>query len=346
MQKDQAGGRRQALFRSHLGRRGFLRGTAALSLGAGLGAATLGMPTVLRAAEPSQVSLGGMSNGWSLMATTMMKERGFDKKNKVEIEPRYYPTLQVYYADYVAGRIDVAMGAWDFFAAQHIKGVPIRLLGVVSTYSMAGILVGPKGPKTIEEMKGRSLAALQGGGLYSLTKATLKKFSGIELEKDVSVQNIQNINAGVTLVAADRADGTLVWEPGLATGLKMMPGARILMNVDDYLKQHTGRAGPYFALSMQEATLKRDPDAAKRLTDAYLELFDYVGKHTDEFAEMGKVQDLDPAIMRDAMDSGRLKLQMRPMAAENNRADVQFFADMLTEAGGLPGKLAPSFYIA
>jgi ABC-type nitrate/sulfonate/bicarbonate transport system substrate-binding protein len=104
---------------------------------------TLARPFVARAADPSQVSLGGMSNGWSLMATTLMKERGFDKKHKVEIEPKFYPTLAVYYADYVAGRIDVAMGAWDFFAAQYIKGVPIKLLGVVSTYSMAGILVGP-----------------------------------------------------------------------------------------------------------------------------------------------------------------------------------------------------------
>jgi ABC-type nitrate/sulfonate/bicarbonate transport system substrate-binding protein len=317
-----------------------LRGGAALSLG--LGAATLGMPTVLRAAAPSQVSLGGMSNGWSLMATTMMKERGFDRKNKVEIEPKFYPTLAVYYADYVAGRIDVAMGAWDFFAAQHIKGVPIKLLGSVSTYSMAGFLVGPKGPRTVEELKGKSL---QGGGLYSLTKTTFKKYSNLELEKDVQVQNIQNINAGVTLVAADRADATLVWEPGLATGLEKIPGSRVLLTLDDYLKQHTGREGPYFALSMQAATLQRDPDAAKRLTDAYLELFDYVGKHTDEFAEMGKVQNLDPAIMRDAMDSGRLKLQMRPMAVEKNRADMQFFADLLSEAGGLPGKLDPAFYI-
>jgi len=189
------------------------------------------------------------------------------------------------------------------------------------------------------------LAALQGGGLYSVAKTTLKKFSDIELEKDVAVQNIQNINAGVTLVAADRADSTLVWEPGLATGLKMVAGSRILLNLDDYLKQHTGREGPYFALSVQEAALKKDPDAAKRLTDAYIELFDYVGKHPEEFAEMGKVQDLDPAIMRDAMNSGRLKLQMRPMSVEKNRADVQFFADMLSENGGLPGKLPPSFYI-
>ncbi len=324
--------------RPEISRRGLLQAGAAATV-------LLGTPFIARAAEPSQVSLGGMSNGWSLMATTMMKERGFDKKHKVEIEPKYYPTLAVYYADYIAGRIDVAMGAWDFFAAQYIKGVPIRMLGAVSTYSMAGILVGPKGPKTLEELKGKSLAALQGGGLYSLTKATLKKFSDIELEKDVSVQNIQNINAGVTLVAADRADGTLVWEPGLATGLQMMPGARILMNVDDYLKQHTGREGPYFAVSVQEATLKRDPDAGKRLVDAYSELFDYVAKNTGEFAEMGKVQDLDPAIMREAMNSGRLKLQMRPSSVEKNRTDMQFFADMLSENGGLPGKLPPSFYI-
>ncbi len=327
-----------------LSRRRFIHGSAIAAGGLTLGA--LGTPFVARAADPSQISLGGMSNGWSLMATTMMKERGFDKKHKVEIEPKFYPTLAVYYADYIAGRIDVAMGAWDFFAAQYIKGVPIRMLGAVSTYSMAGFLVGPKGPKTLEELKGKSLAALQGGGLYSLTKATLKKFSGIELEKDVTVQNIQNINAGVTLVAADRADAALVWEPGLATGLKMMPGARVLVTIDDYLKQHTGREGPYFALSVQEATLKRDPSAAQRLTDAYSELFDYVGKNADEFAEMGKVQDLDPAIMRAAMSSGRLKLQMRPSSVEKNRADMQFFADMLSENDGLPGKLPASFYIA
>jgi NitT/TauT family transport system substrate-binding protein len=296
----------------------------------------LGAPFVARASDPSRISLGGMSNGWSLMATTLMKERGFDKKHKVEVETKFYPTLSIYYADYVAGRIDVAMGAWDFFATQYIKGTPIKLLGAVSTYSMAGFLVGPKGPKTVEELKGK---------LYSLTKATLKKFSNIELEKDSPVQNIQNINAGVTLVAADRADATLVWEPGLATGLQKIEGSRVLITIDDYLKKHVGREGPYFALSLQQETLKRDPSVARRLEDVYNELFAYVDKHPDEFAEMGKVQDLDPAIMKLALTSGRLKLALRPVREARHKTDMQFFADLLTEAGGLPGKLNNDFYI-
>jgi|CXWL01.1.fsa_nt_gi NitT/TauT family transport system substrate-binding protein len=328
---------------SALSRRKLLRHTA---FAAAAMAAPLGAPFVARASDPSKISLGGMSNGWSLMATTLMKERGFDKKHKVEVETKFYPTLSIYYADYVAGRIDVAMGAWDFFAAQYIKGVPIKMLGAVSTYSMAGFLVGPKGPKTVEELKGKSIAALQGGGLYSLTKATLKKFSNIELEKDSPVQNIQNINAGVTLVAADRADATLVWEPGLATGLQKIQGARVLITIDDYLKKHVGRAGPYFALSLQQEALKRDPSVARRLEDVYNELFAYVDKHPDEFAEMGKVQDLDPAIMKEAMSSGRLKLQLRPVRDAKHRADMQFFADLLSENQGLPGKLDNNFYIA
>ncbi|MGE0153888.1 MAG: ABC transporter substrate-binding protein [Reyranellaceae bacterium] len=326
-----------------LTRRSLLRRSAGA---AALFAAPLGAPFVARASEASKVSLGGMSNGWSLMATTLMKERGFDRKHKVEVETKFYPTLSIYYADYVAGRIDVAMGAWDFFATQYLKGTPIKLLGAVSTYSMAGFLVGPKGPRTVEELKGKSVAALQGGGLYSLTKATLKKFSNIELEKDSPVQNIQNINAGVTLVAADRADATLVWEPGLATGLQKIQGSRILITIDDYLKKHVGREGPYFALSLQQETLKRDPSVARRLEDVYHELFAYVAKHPDEFAEMGKVQDLDPAIMREALNSGRLKLALRPAREDKHRSDMQFFADLLSESGGLPGKLDGGFYIA
>lgn len=325
-----------------LTRRTLLRRSA---LAAAAFATPLGAPFIARAADPSKVSLGGMSNGWSLMATTLMKQRGFDTKHKVDVETKFYPTLSIYYADYIAGRIDVAMGAWDFFAAQYIKGAPIKLLGAVSTYSMAGFLVGPKGPKTVEELKGKQIAALQGGGLYSLTKATLRKFSHIELEKDAPVQNIQNINAGITLVAADRADATLVWEPGLATGLQKIQGSRILITIDDYLKKHVGREGPYFALSVQQEALKRDPSVAKRLEDVYHELFAYIAKHPDEFAEMGKVQDLDPAIMRDALNSNRLKLALRPAREPKHRADMQFFADLLSESGGLPGKLDNNFYI-
>ncbi len=327
---------------TRISRRSLLAGGAAGALAI---AAPLGAPTIVRAAEPAKVSLGGMSNGWSLMATTLMKEQGYDKKHGVEVETKFYPTLSIYYADYIAGRIDVAMGAWDFFAAQYIKGAPIRLLGSVSTYSMAGFLVGPNGPKTVEDLKGHSVAALQGGGLYSLTKATLKKFSGIELGADVPVQNIQNINAGITLVAADRADATLVWEPGLATGLRKIPGSRVMVTINDYLKKHVGREGPYFALSIQKAALDKNPEVARRLEDVYRELFAHVASNPGEFAEMGKVQDLDPAIMKDALDSGRLKLELRPSREQKNRDDMQFFADLLTEAGGLPGKLDSGFYV-
>jgi ABC-type nitrate/sulfonate/bicarbonate transport system substrate-binding protein len=146
-------------------------------------------------------------------------------------------------------------------------------------------------------------------------------------------------------VAADRADATLVWEPGLATGLQKIEGSRVLITIDEYLKKHVGREGPYFALSIQNEALKRDPSVARRLEDVYHELFAYVDKHPDEFAEMGKVQDLDPAIMKLALTSGRLKLALRPVREAKHKADMQFFADLLSEAGGLPGKLDGNFYI-
>ena len=173
----------------------------------------------------------------------------------------------------------------------------------------------------------------------------MKKFSNIELGTDVPVQNIQNINAGITLVAANRADATLVWEPGLATGLQKIPGSRVMVTINDYLIKHVGREGPYFALSVQKAAIDRDPSVAKRLEDVYRDLFAHIAANPGEFAEMGKVQDLDPAIMKAALDSGRLKLALRPAREKKNREDMQFFADLLTETGALPGKLDAGFFV-
>lgn len=321
-------------------RRSFLRSATALS-----GAALIGAPWVARSRDPIKVSLGGMSTGWSKMATDLMIGKGIARASGVAIEPAFYPTLRPYYADFVAGRIDVAMGAWDFFALQQIRGVPIKLLGAVTTYSMAGFFVGPDGPRSLGDLKGKTVAALQGGGLYTLTKAMLKKYSGIELEKEVAVQNVPNPPATVSMVAASRADAGLIWEPGISQALAQIPGARVLITIQDYLKQTIGRGGPYFSLAVREELLKREPGVAPRLVDMYTQLFKYISANPTEYQKMGEAQKLDPAILKVAMDSGRMAFSMQPMSDAGNREEVRVLASILTEAGQFPSKLSNEFFV-
>lgn len=325
---------------SHISRRVFLKGAAATAL--------VGTPYVTRGAELIPLRTATLAGGWTNLTNSLLLEKGFDRQNGLKFSVfNTYTSVRQYYADFVQGNIQVGVGTWDFFAKVYMKGVPIRLVGVISTGSLAGFFAGPDGPNSLDELKGRTLAAMQASGTYQMTKTWVKEFANIAFEKDVNVQNVPNPPATIALVAGKRADAALTWEHSLSTGLHKIKGSKVFLNVNTFYRKHTGRDMPYFCIAIRSDAIKvSPPGTVAKVAQTYAAQMNWIHANEEEFAQRARTIKLDPAILRTALGSGRMRFKMRSMAEAKHREDVMFAANILTKAGTFPKKLDEGFFAA
>jgi NitT/TauT family transport system substrate-binding protein len=325
-------------------RRRFLEGagTSGLALGAGI----IGAPNLAFGAGPTTLKTATLAGGWSNMQNQVLFKNKFDEKNGLKFDSfRVYNRLGTYYADFLKGNFQIGVGTWDSFANMHLKGAPMQVVGIVSTGTLAGFFARADGPNSLEELKGKTLAAMQASGTFKMAKTWTKVFAGIDFDSDVSIQNAPNPPATVNIVAANRADAAIVWEHALSTGLHKIPGSKVFLNVNDFYRKHTGRDQPYFCIAINRAALGDVPkDTISRAVKAYTDSFEWMMANQAEFQALGPSVRIKPEVLKTAMDSGRLQWQMRPMSVEKNREDVHFAAEIMRKAGALPGKLPESYF--
>ncbi|MEX2455134.1 MAG: ABC transporter substrate-binding protein [Rhodospirillaceae bacterium] len=333
-----------------LSRRGFIERTAGTGLAIGVGAigsSIIGAPYVARAANRTTVVTANLAGGWSNLANELLMTGGFDSKHGLKFEPlRTYNRLGTYYADILRGNFQIGIGTWDAFANMNLQGAPVGALGVVSTASLAGFFTTDESIKKIEDLKGKTVSAMQVSGTFKMAKTWAKEFAGFDLEENATIMNAPNPPATITMVAAKRADAALAWEHALSAGMHQIPGSRVALNLNDFYREHTGRDQPYFAIGVNtEAEGGMTADTVKRLNDAWTEALNWIMANPGEFQALGPSVNIDSAVLKTAMESGRMQFAMRPMSDDKNREEVQFAADIMQKHGLLSEKLPPSFYI-
>ena len=333
--------------KSDLSRRKFVTraGGAGLALGA---AGVIQAPYLAFGAAPTTLKTATLAGGWSNLQNQVLFNNKFDEKHGVKMDSfRVYNRLGTYYADFLKGNFQIGVGTWDSFAKMHMKGAPMQVIGIVSTGTLAGIFARKDGPNSLEELKGKTVAAMQVSGTYKMTKTWAKVFGGVDFDKDVSLQNAPNPPATITLVAADRADAAVVWEHSLSVGLHKIPGSKVFMNVNDFYRKHTGRDQPYFCIAINRDALGNVPkDTIARAVKVYDDCFKWMMANPAKFQALGPSVKIKPEVLKTAMDSGRMQWRMRPMSVDKNREDVHFAAEIMRKAGALPKKLPDSYFAA
>lgn len=315
--------------------------------GAAVGAASIiGAPAIVRSQQPLKIVTGTLAGGWTEISNKLLLERNFGAKHGVEFSVfNSYPVLGNYYADVTKGTLEVGIGAWDAFVRMYEKGVPVRLVAVISTGQMCGFFARANGPNKLADLKGKTLAAMQASGTYAMTKTWMKEFDGLDVEKDMQVQNAPNPPATVTLVAGERADAALSWEHSLSAGLHKVPGSKIFMTVGEYYKKHTNREMPFFAIFMRADWIDKQPKGAvERVVASFDDLFKWVHGNEADFIQRAAELKIEPEVMKMALGSGRMRFDTRPLAVEKNREEVLFAANLLTKAGTFEKKLDDRFF--
>jgi|LNFM01.2.fsa_nt_gb NitT/TauT family transport system substrate-binding protein len=298
-------------------------------------------PAILRAQGLVPIKTGTLFGGWAHMGNDALLDLGLDKKHGFQMTVNQtYNVLATYYADFAKGSFDIGVGTWDFFSRAYMQGAPLRILGLISEGTQAGFLGRADGPSSVKDLKGKTLAAMQASGTFQMAKIFAKTFDGIEFEKDVTIQNAPNPPGTVALVAGNRADAALTWEQSLSLGLDMVKGSRVFANLGDYYTQHTKRSMPYFAIAMHQNAIDRLP---KGSTEKLVALFDDLAKwmqgNVDTYAARASRINVEPRVIKTAIESGRLKFQMRPTSNPENRKDILFAAELLAKGGMFPRAL-------
>lgn len=328
-----------------LNRRQFLKVAGVHGAAFGLAGSGLMLPSSAMA-QTTALKWANLSPGFTTLITEYMNAKGIDKKHGLDLgKAQSYSTVSTYYADFIAGNMDVCIGSWDTFAARQIAGVPIQFVCAITTANMISIVVPGGGAKTIKDLRGKSLAAPQSTGTYRMTRAVIKELEGFDIETETKVQNVDNPAASVTLVMANRAEAGLSWEPNITTGITKVPDMRVVYNAGQEYSKKVGLDLPYFGVAVRKDVLARDPNIAKKLDAAVADVIAGILGNLDEAVKIvGERSGIPAAILKESISSGRLEFKHISMANEAGRQSIIKASEFLHRNQFLPRVVDNGFF--
>ena len=325
-----------------ISRRNFLKLSALGGACVALGASPFG--SARAASRMSEASWANLVPGFTTLVTDFIEAKRLDVKHNLKLaKPITYTSVPTYYGDFVAGSYDVCIGSWDSFATRYLTGVPIQLVCTITTADMINILA-PAG-KTIKNLVGRVIAAPQSTGTYRLTRALIQELYDMDIEKAMTVQNVANPAASVTLLMAGRAEAGLSWEPNISSGLLQGSNLDITFNAGQEYKSRAGLDLPYFGVAVRKAAIERDPAIVGRLNETFKECLVGIMSAPEEAIKIaGERTGTPPEVMRLALSSGRLAFKHGPMNDANARRAVEQAAVFLAKHQLLPRPVDDGFF--
>jgi NitT/TauT family transport system substrate-binding protein len=254
--------------------------------------------------------------------------------------------VSTYYNDFVAGNYDVCIGSWDTFAARYQAGVPIKYLCTITDANMIAMLAPKDGVSDVAALKGKTIAALQSTGTYRMVRALVKEAFGFDMEKDATIQNVDNPAASVTLLMADRADAALSWEPNITTGLTKKPDLRVIMKAGDVYKSLSGGLElPYFGVAIRKELADANPGIAAKIGKVFEDCLGGINADTAKAVDLfGSKTGVPPDTLKEAIGSKRLAFNYRPMNDELSRSSIVLASDFLTRNGLLSKPVDENFF--
>jgi len=154
-------------------------------------------------------------------------------------------------------------------------------------------------------------------GTAEVVDATLKAFR-FDIEKEATIQNVDNPAASVTLLMADRADAALSWEPNITTGLMKKPDLRVILKAGDvYRRLSGGLELPYFGVAIRKELADANPGIVAKVSKVFEDCLSGINADTAKAVDLfGSKTGVAPDTLKEAMSSKRLAFNYRPMSDE------------------------------
>lgn len=320
-----------------LTRRAFAAGTAA----------TVFTPSVLRA-QSYKIRYAALSTGFSVIFDEFMAAKRFDMKYGLDMSStNSYVSVGSYLNDFAAGTFDLAIAGWDSAAELHHRGAPVQFVSTLVTADMINFLAVKDGPNSVPEIKGKALAAVIASGTYQVAKVLVRALYNLELEKDITVQNVPNPAQVVTMLMAGNAPVGLAWEPNVSIGMSRDPSIRPIFNFGDGYRKKTGEDLPYFGIVAQKKVLSGGTDVAARVAASISDCVTALKANPHEALDLAAAKmKIEPKVLYAAYDSGRLRFLGGSMNKPADRKVVENAAAFFKQNGATWASLEKDFFIS
>ncbi len=308
-------------------------------------------PTIRSAFAAADIPLrwASLQPGFTVLPVQYILANDLGRKNGLIFpDPAPYTAVSTYYNDFVAGNYDVCIGSWDTFAARYQAGVPLKYVCTITDANMIALLAPKAGVDDVSKLKGKTIAALQSTGTYRMVRALINEAFGFDMEKEATIQNVDNPAASVTLLMADRADAALSWEPNITTGLIKKPDLRVILKAGDVYKTLSGGLElPYFGVAIRKELADANPGIAAKVGKVFQDCINGINTDTAKAADLfGSKTGVPAETLKQAMDSKRLTFNYRPMSDELSRSSILLASQFLARNGLLTKPVDDKFFAA
>jgi NitT/TauT family transport system substrate-binding protein len=322
------------------------RRQAIKTAGAAAGALAIAKPAILlgQGAMP-RVTYVTLATGFNVILNEYMAAKRFDLKHGVNIDViNSYVSVTNYYNDFTAGTFELGIGAWDTWAARFLAGVPLKLVSTITDYDMLFIVAMQGGPKSVDDLRGKTLAAIQSSGAFRVTKHCLEKFHKMQAEKDYRVQNTESPSGAVAMVLGRSTEGGLTWEPAVSVGLEREPKLTTIYNVGEDFKKNAGFDLPYFGIALRNEAEKRHPGVSAKVAAAFDECIKGVMANPQEAAKLSAAKmKVSEAALMSAFSTKRLNFKPLAMSDPKGREALLKASDYLAKNGVLEKPVGADF---
>ncbi|MBO4225593.1 ABC transporter substrate-binding protein [Bradyrhizobium neotropicale] len=315
-----------------------------------LSVASVSTPAIIRnalAASDINVRWASLQPGFTVLPVQYILANHLGRKNGIILpDPSPYTAVSTYYNDFTAGNYDICIGSWDTFAARYQAGVPLKYVCSITDANMIAMLAPKGGVDDVSKLKGRTIAALQSTGTYRIVRALIKVAFGFDMEKDATIQNVDNPAASVSLLMADRADAAISWEPNITTGLIRKADLRVLLKAGDVYKKISGGIElPYFGVAIRKELADANPGIAAKISKMFEDCLAGINADTTKAVDLfGSKTGIQIDVLKEAMNSRRLEFGYRPMSDELSRSAVMVASDFLASNGLLSKPIDENFF--
>jgi ABC-type nitrate/sulfonate/bicarbonate transport system substrate-binding protein len=235
----------------------------------------------LAAQEPVKIRIGNLGfPSHAAMILGVLKDKGFDKKNGVDMEVKVYGAVGAYYGATASGETDGVGGGPLVFQKMRLEGVPIKMVAAMVDMTSMSVIAKNPAIKSIADLKGKTIAADMASSEYTVL-TLYGKHKGVNFGTDVLV-----VQAGPPLVRtqllADRVDAGMTWEPTLTMTMRDNPAYRVIVNGKQAWREMTGKDGWLLALGLREDWIAKNAAGLPKVIAALDEAARFMKSNPDE----------------------------------------------------------------
>jgi NitT/TauT family transport system substrate-binding protein len=270
----------------------------------------------------------------STMMIDIVKAKGIDKQHGIDLEGVTFSAISGYYGALANGDADMTASGPLVVQKMILEGVPIRIGMTWARMNILSVITSDPSIKSIEDLKGKSIAADMGSAEYQ-TLAVYGRSQSLVFGKDVAVVQASPPVARGQL-EAKRVEAAMMWEPTTTLALRDHPEYRVILAGDTAWSAISKTAGWDLVVAVREDFLNAHADAVPRIISMFQEGREWYMANLDEADKiLAESIKLPRGAFKAAVSSGRLAYDIKPAWGSEREAIWNMFK-IAVDAGYLP----------